>query len=278
MSQSKKSLQIQQIAKYLLLSLFLLWVLIPIYMVFQNSIKPTLAIFADPPQLIFTPTTEHYIEVFTRHNMSSYMLNSLIVALSTMVISLFLGSLAAYSFARLRLRGKEHMALLVLISRMVPAIVLVVPIFTIMRSLKLTNTYWSIIIAHTTFNLPFVVWMMRSFFEEIPEELEDAAMVDGCSRLGAFRRVALPLAAPGLAATAILCLLLSWNEFLFALVLSGKDTRTLPIGISAFIGTVSIDWGASSAAAVVAMVPIFILGLMVQRYLVRGLTMGAVKG
>jgi multiple sugar transport system permease protein len=123
-----------------------------------------------------------------------------------------------------------------------------------------------------------VIWMMRSFFEDVPIELEEAARVDGATRWGAFMRVALPLVAPGLAASGILCLLFSWNEFLFALILSGPDTQTMPIGVSNFIGTVSIDWGGSSAAAILAMIPIFILGLSVQRFLVRGLTMGAVKG
>ena len=262
----------------MLLLLVLLWALAPIYMVFQNSLKPAVDIFASPPKWIFQPTLDSYQQAFAKNTLGIYMRNSVIVGLSTMLVSLAVGSAAAYSLARLKMRAKEGIALLIMIARMVPATVLVVPMFTIMQSLRLINNYLSLVIAHVTFNLPFVVWMMRSFFEETPEEVEDAARVDGCSRLGAFFRVALPLAAPGMAATAILCLLFSWNEFLFALVLSGRDTKTLPIGISAFIGTVSVDWGTSSAAAVVAMVPIFVLGLLVQRYLVRGLTMGAVKG
>jgi len=153
-----------------------------------------------------------------------------------------------------------------------------VPMYTIFHDLTLTGTYWALIAAHTAFNLPLVIWMMRSFFEDVPLSLEEAARVDGCSRLGTFLRVALPLGAPGLPATAILCILFSWNEFLFALVLSDQDTATMPIGVSSFIGSVSIDWGGSSAAAVIAMVPVFVLGLAVQRFLVRGLTMGAVKG
>ena len=278
MYQARVARRLRGAAKYLLLLLALCWALAPIYMVFQNSLKPAVAIFADPPQWIFKPTLDNYQRAFDKHTLGVYMRNSVIVGVLTMAISLAIGSLAAYSLARLKMKGRESTALLIMVSRMVRATVLVVPMFTIMQSLRLINTYWSLVIAHVTFNLPFVVWMMRSFFEETPEEIEDAALVDGCSRLGTFFRVALPLAAPGLAATAILCLLFSWNEFLFALVLSGRDTRTLPIGISAFIGTVSVDWGTSSAAAVVAMAPIFILGLLVQRYLVRGLTMGAVKG
>jgi multiple sugar transport system permease protein len=150
--------------------------------------------------------------------------------------------------------------------------------FVIFNQLHLTGSYLALILAHTSFNLPIVIWMMRSFFEDLPPELEEAALVDGSSRFGAFTRVALPLASPGMAATAVLCLLFSWNEFLFALVLSGSATKTVPIGVSSFIGTVSVDWGGSSAAAIVALVPIFILGLAAQRFLVRGLTFGGVKG
>ncbi|NLY30350.1 MAG: carbohydrate ABC transporter permease [Firmicutes bacterium] len=263
---------------YLLVFLFLVWISVPLLVVFNQSFKPTLIMFSDPPKWIFKPTLEHYYKVFARQQLHKFMFNSLVVGLSTTVLSLVLGSLAGYSLARIDMKGKEKWAFLILLCKMIPAGALVVPMYYIVRRLGLANTYVGLIVAHTTFSLPFVVWMMRSFFQEIPVELEQAAMVDGCSRLGAFWRITAPLAAPGLTATGILTLLLSWNEFLFALVLSGRNTRTLPIGISAFIGSVSIDWGGSSAAAVVAMVPVFIAGLMVQKYLVRGLTMGAVKG
>jgi multiple sugar transport system permease protein len=144
--------------------------------------------------------------------------------------------------------------------------------------LSLLGTYWALIAAHTTFCLPIVIWLMRSFFEDLPRELEESALVDGTGTFGAFVRVSLPLTAPGLGAAAILCLIFSWNEFLFALVLSGIHTETVPIGVASFVGSVSIDWGGSSAAAVLAMLPIFVLGLIAQRFLVRGLTLGAVKG
>ncbi len=261
---------------YILIILFLIWTAVPLLVVLNQSFKPTLLMFSDPPR--FKPTLEHYYKVFARQQLHKFMFNSLLVGLSTTALSLVLGSLAGYSFARLPVRGKENWAILILLCKMIPAGALVVPMYYIVRRIGLANTYVGLIIAHTTFSLPFVVWMMRSFFQEIPIELEQAAMVDGCSRLGAFVRITAPLSAPGLTATGILTLLLSWNEFLFALVLSGRNTRTLPIGISAFVGSVSIDWGGSSAAAVVAMVPVFIAGLMVQKYLVRGLTMGAVKG
>lgn len=267
-----------RIAAYVAVVLFLLWVLVPIYAVFSNSLKPSLVIFSSPPKWIFHPTLEHYRNVLGRLRFDRYLKNSAIVAGGSTTLALVLGTPAAYAFARLRMRGRELLAFLILFSRMVPAFVLVVPMFLIFSHLHLIDTYRGLILAHTTFELPLVIWLMRSFFEDIPGELEEAARVDGASRVGAFLRVALPLSAPGLTATAILCLLFSWNEFLFALVLSGPATRTMPVGVSSFIGTVSIDWGGSSAAAVLAMLPIFVLGLAVQKFLVRGLTMGAVKG
>ena len=162
---------------------------------------------------------------------------------------------------------------------MFPAIVTAVPLFLIMRALWLVNTRLSLIVVYTSLNLPFVVWMMRGFFAEVPRDLEEAAMVDGDSRMGAFWRVVLPLVAPGLAATAVFCLIVSWNEFLFALVLTQTDeAMTLPVGIAGRVTQYGIKWGAMSAAAVVAMVPILVFALSVQKYLVRGLSLGAVKG
>jgi multiple sugar transport system permease protein len=162
---------------------------------------------------------------------------------------------------------------------MFPPIVTVVPLFLMMRDVRLLDTRLSLIIVYTAFNLPFVVWMMRGFFSEIPRELEEAARVDGDSRLGALRRVVLPLVAPGLAATAVFCLIISWNEFLFALVLTQTDAAmTLPVGIAGRVTQYEIKWGVMSAAATVAMMPILVFALAVQRYLVRGLSLGAVKG
>jgi multiple sugar transport system permease protein len=162
---------------------------------------------------------------------------------------------------------------------MFPAIVTAVPLFLMMRDLRLLNTKLSLVVVYTAFNLPFVVWMMRGFFAEVPQDLEEAALVDGDSRLGALVRVVLPLVSPGLAATAVFCLIVSWNEFLFALVLTQTDvSMTLPVGIAGRVTQYEIKWGVMSAAGAVAMVPILIFALAMQRYLVRGLSLGAVKG
>jgi multiple sugar transport system permease protein len=162
---------------------------------------------------------------------------------------------------------------------MFPAIVTAVPLFLMMRDLRLLNTRLALVIVYTAFNLPFVVWMMRGFFAELPRDLEEAALVDGDSRLGALWRVVLPLVAPGLAATAVFCLIVSWNEFLFALVLTQTDaSMTLPVGIAGRVTQYEIKWGVMSAAGAVAIVPILVFALAVQKYLVRGLSLGAVKG
>jgi multiple sugar transport system permease protein len=162
---------------------------------------------------------------------------------------------------------------------MFPPIVSAVPLFLMMRDLRLLNTLTSLVIVYTAFNLPFVVWMMRGFFQELPRELEEAAMVDGDSRLGALVRVILPLVTPGLSATAVFCLIMSWNEFLLALVLTQTDSAmTLPVGIAGRVTQYEIKWGVMSAAGVVAMLPILVFAIAVQRYLVRGLSLGAVKG
>ena len=162
---------------------------------------------------------------------------------------------------------------------MFPAIVTAVPLFLMMRDLRLLNTKASLIIVYTAFNLPFVVWMMRGFFDEVPRDLEEAALVDGDSRMGALVRVVLPLVAPGLAATAVFCLIVSWNEFLFALVLTQTDaSMTLPVGIAGRVTQYEIKWGVMSAAGAVAIVPILVFAMAMQKYLVRGLSLGAVKG
>jgi len=262
----------------IIITVFLLWTAGPILMMLQQSIKPTIIMFLDPPKFVFKPTIEHFIKIFTKNNILMNMKNSIIIGSSTTVLCLGLGSMCAYSLAKLRLPGKNIWAFLILLTRMVPVGALMMPLYVLMRKFGLAGTYAAVIIAHTTLNLPFSIWMMKVFFEDVPLEIEQAALVDGCSKFKVFTSIALPLAAPGLVATGILVLLNSWNEFMFALILSGRATRTLPVGISSFVGSVSIDWGGSSAAAALASIPIFIAGILIQKYLVRGITMGAVKG
>jgi multiple sugar transport system permease protein len=270
------------ILKYLLGLLALLLALAPVYWMLTISLKHEVDQFAVPPKWFsFSPTLEHYSDAFLGRSFGQYLANSLIVALGSTACALVLGTVAAYSLARFRLprRLDQKLALWILSTRMMPAIVTAVPLFLIMRDLRLVNTRVSLVIVYTAFNLPFVVWMMRGFFVEVPRDLEEAAMVDGDSRLGAFCRIVLPLVTPGLAATAVFCLVVSWNEFLFALVMTQTDdAMTLPVGIAGRVTQYGIQWGAMSAASIVAIVPILAFALVVQKYLVRGLSLGAVKG
>jgi multiple sugar transport system permease protein len=227
-----------------------------------------------------SPTTQNFQRLFGEIGFGDYLRNSLIVTAASVVLSLVIGTLAAYAIARFRLwrRAERRVGVVLLTARMIPPIVLAVPLYLMILKLNLLNSYGALILVYTGFNVTFVVWMMESFFREIPVELEEAAMVDGDSRLTAFRRVVLPLAAPGLVATAIFAVIVTFNEFLMALVLTATpDAETAPRGAATLIGRIAIDWGAMSAAGLVAAVPIVIFALIVQRHLVRGLTMGALK-
>ena len=256
--------------------------LLPVYWMMTISLKREVDQFAVPPKwFAFEPTLAHYRDAFVERSFAHYLVTSAVVAVLSTACALLLGTLAAYGLARFRLPHKlnTRVALWILSTRMFPPIVTAVPLFLLMGDLQLLDTWASLVIVYTAFNLPFVVWMMRGFFREIPRELEEAARVDGDSRLGALRRVILPLVTPGLAATAVFCLIISWNEFLFALTLTQTDNAmTLPVGIAGRVTQYEIEWGVMSAAGVVAMIPILIFALSVQRYLVRGLSLGAVKG
>ncbi|HJZ81434.1 MAG TPA: carbohydrate ABC transporter permease [Pyrinomonadaceae bacterium] len=273
---------VRRLLRYGFLLIALLATLAPVYWMITISFKREVDQFALPPRWFsFAPTLEHYVDAFVTRSFGQYLLNSLVVAASSTVCALILGTAAAYSIARFRLPQNldRRLALWILSTRMFPAIVTAVPLFLIMRDLHLVNTRLSLVIVYTAFNLPFVVWMMQGFFAEVPRDLEEAALVDGDSRLGALWRVVLPLVAPGLAATAVFCLIVSWNEFLLALVLTQTDeAMTLPVGIAGRVTQYGIKWGVMSAAAVVAMVPILAFAMCVQKYLVRGLSLGAVKG
>jgi multiple sugar transport system permease protein len=269
-------------SRYILLLLSVFAAVIPVYWMVTISLKSEVDQFATPPRwLQFAPTSAHYYDAFISRSFGQYLLTSITVAGLSTICAVTLGTLAAYGLARFKLRARldQRLSVWILSTRMFPPIVSAVPLFLMMRDLRLLNTLTSLVIVYTALNLPFVVWMMRGFFRELPRELEEAAMVDGDSRLGALVRVILPLVTPGLAATAVFCLIVSWNEFLLALVLTQTDaSMTLPVGIAGRVTQYEIKWGVMSAAGVVAMIPILVFAMAVQRYLVRGLSLGAVKG
>lgn len=280
-SSHARRLAIARYARYALLVVAVVVALLPVYWMATISLKSEVDQFASPPRwLIFTPTAVHYIDAFVSRSFGRYLVTSVLVSVLSTACAVTLGTLAAYGLARFRLPAKmdSRLSLWILSTRMFPPIVTAVPLFLMMRDLRLLNSAASLVIVYTAFNLPFVVWMMRGFFQELPRELEEAAMVDGDTRLGALFRIVLPLAAPGLAATSVFCLIMSWNEFLLALVLTQTDAAmTLPVGIAGRVTQYEIEWGVMSAAGVVAMLPILVFAMAVQRYLVRGLSLGAIK-
>ena len=207
-----------------------------------------------------------------------YLKNSLVIAIGTTVGSLVLGMLAGYGFARFRFPGSDAVRFMVLVTRMAPRIVLVVPYYLMMQRLGLLDTYTGLVIAYISFALPFTIWLLIGFFMDVPLEIEEAAMIDGCSRVGVLLRVVLPIVAPGLVVAAIFAFLVSWNEFLFALILSGVKAKTLPVVIAGLNTDAGPLYGEMSAAAVMVMLPNIVMTVALQRYLVQGLTLGAVKG
>ncbi len=267
---------------YALITFAIVYTVFPVLWLFVNSFKTRLDMFAMPPiWIVDNPTLYNYVQTFVEREFVTYMFNSLIVALLTTLLSLAIGTIAGFALARFRYPAntKFHLSFWILSTRMMPPIVTIVPLYVFFGFLDLLNTKTALVISYTGFNLPFVVWMMRSYFAEIPADLEESAMVDGDTRLGAFWRVILPLARPGLAATAIFCFILSWNELLFALIITETTSaNTLPIGIAGRITQYKVEWGEISASGFAACVPIIIFAFIVQRHLVRGLSFGAVKG
>jgi multiple sugar transport system permease protein len=270
------------IVAWIAIVIALIVTLFPVYWIAANSFKFDIDIFSVPPMWFPTnPTLKHYNSAFIERPFLQYALNSFIIAVSTTIVALVLGTMAGYALARFQYPGniRYHVSFWILSTRMMPPIVTIIPLYLFFNYLQMLNTKTAVVIAYTAFNLPFATWMMKSYFQDLPVELEEAAMVDGDTRWGAFLRVALPLARPGLAATAIFCLIISWNEFLLALILTlTEKSQTLPIGIAGRVTQYNTYWGEISAAGFTACIPIVIFAFIVQRHLVRGLSFGAVKG
>ena len=252
----------------------------PLVWMVLTSVKSNREITQDASLLPEALTLANYVSLFAGRQFGAYLANSIIVTTLSVTVALALGTMAAYVLARFRLWAgmQRYVGFGLLMVRLLPPIVIIVPIFLVAEQLSLLNTQLSLIIVYATFNVTIVVWMMESFFREIPVDLEEAAMVDGDTRFTAFRRIVLPLAAPGLVATGIFAVITTYNEFLFALVLTSTPAaETMPIGAATLIGRINVDWGAMSAAGVIGALPIVVFSIFVQKHLVRGLTMGAVK-
>jgi multiple sugar transport system permease protein len=266
------------IGRMLYIGLFVLFVFVPLYWVLITSIKPSDDYLAVPPVWFpENPTIVHYTAALFAYRGLHGMINSLIISIVATVLSAFFGTLMAYSLARFN-TGGQHLSFWILSQRFLPPIAVVLPIFLIYRGLKLHDTHIGVILAYTVFTLPVSVWMMYAYFRQMPRSLEEAALVDGCTRWQALWRVAVPLAAPGIVAAAVFAFIACWTEFFFALNLTSRNAFTLPTVFRAFLGFQGAQYGEASALAIVSLVPSIALGILVQRHLVRGLTMGAVRG
>jgi multiple sugar transport system permease protein len=266
------------ILRILFLLLLLLFVLAPLYWVFVTSIKPSSDYLAVPPVWFPSePTTVHYTAALFAYHGLDGLINSIIISVSATLLSCLLGTPMAYSLARFN-TGGQHLSFWVLSQRFLPPIAIVLPLFLNYRLLGLQDTHLGLILAYTVFTLPVTVWMMFAYFRGMPKSMEEAALVDGCTRWRAFWTVAVPLAAPGMVAAAVFTFIACWTEFFFALVLTSRNAFTLPTVFRSFLSFQGAQYGEASALAIVSLVPSILLGILVQRHLVRGLTLGAVRG
>ncbi|GAA3128656.1 carbohydrate ABC transporter permease [Streptosporangium carneum] len=263
----------------ILLAVAMLWTLIPLVWMLLSSFKNRSDVTAATPQVLFAPTLDNYRNLFSGpNNLGPYIWHSVLAAGISALLALFLGALAGYGLARTRMRGKKHLAFWIISTRMAPIAAIVVPLFLIFRGLGLIDSIPGLVLAYLTFNLPFAIWLMSAFFAEVPPSLEESALVAGCTRWQAFRTVILPLTKSGLVTTFVLCLVFAWNDYAFAVVFSGPNSQTLPIAASQLVTQTGIDWGQLTAIGTIVVVPMMLAGLAVRRWLVTGLTLGAVTG
>ncbi len=256
------------------------WALVVVFPVLWMALmmfKPEAIMFARPPVWLFRPTIEHFDYVLG-HGFAWSLLTSFIVAVASTALVVLVGTPAAYAFARFPIRRRDDLLLFVLATRMAPPVALAIPFYLIYARVGLLDTYVGLIVAYLTFNLSFYIWVLWSFCRELPVELEEAARADGYPRGQVLVRVVLPLLRPGIIATAVLCFIFAWNEFLYAFLLGGKTIETLPVAVPKLITAQGVKWGELSIVGIVALLPVLVVVLVLQRHIVRGLTMGAVKG
>jgi len=260
----------------------------PVLWIILTAFKTNADILAVPPKILFEPTLENFYSVFSRAYIKGqaavdtyfdrFFFNSIFIAGSSVLFALIIGTLAAYGFSRYPLKGNDTYLFIILTTRMLPPIIVIIPIFIMFRIAGLSGTYTGIILLYTAFNLPFTIWMMKSFFDELSPEVEDAARLDGSSETRVFFRICMHQVIAGLAATAVFGLILTWNEFLFALLLTGIDTRTVPVAMAQTIGgDIGVRWGLLAAIETLFLIPVFIVVFVLQKHLLRGVTFGTIK-
>ena len=261
---------------YFAVIILLLIELFPIILVVSTSFQPRNLVFNGNPFAAFKPTLNNYKEVLLERNFLNNLKSSVIIAVVTTVVSVGLGAMASYGLTRFNFKGNKKIGLGILATRMIPPITLSVPLFILMRRFNILDTHLVLILAHVSFILPYIIWMTMPFFKGIPKAYEEAALIDGCTRLNAFIRIFLPLVAPGLVVAGIFSFVHSWNDFLYALVLAGSEVKTVPIAVSGFIGQFGPKWGAMTAAGTLALIPTFIFALTLQKYIISGLSVGGI--
>ncbi len=260
----------------------------PIVWIAMMSLKNSNDVIASPPKFIFTPTLENYKAITVgqdergmetvRPDYPEYFLNTLIIASASVAVSLLLGTFAAYGLARFSFRFKEDIAFTFLSFRFAPELMIILPLYVVFQKMGMIDSFSGLTMAYQLITLPFLIWVLRGFFEDIPREIEQAARVDGYGWWGVFRRISLPLIKPGIAAVVILSFIFAWNNFIFSMILGGERTQTVTLGILGFIGYERVLWGQMAAATMICVVPELIMAFFVQKYIIRGLTFGAVKG
>jgi multiple sugar transport system permease protein len=242
-----------------------------------TSLKPIKEINSAVPSFVFSPTGENYLELFTQFDFARVLMNSLVVTLASCFVVIVLAVLAAYALARMKVPGEKHIALWILSLRFLPPIAVAIPLYIQWQALNLIDTHLGLILIYVAFNLPFAIWMMRGFLADVPVALEEAALLDGLTRLQIIRRIVVPVVMPGIASTAIFTFVFTWNEYLMALMLTAFKAVTVPVTIAKFVQPYTVLWGSLSAAVVIQVVPMLVIVFLLQRHIVRGMTLGAVK-
>lgn len=263
-----------RITRRVLVVAALAFFLFPVWWLLMTSLQAPKDVFTAPPKLLFEPTLDNFASVWRDYDVGTYLRNSIIIAAGSTALSLVLGVPAAYALARTGSPRMQQLAWFFLVVRMVPPIAMLLPLYLLMRDLRVLGTYQAVIVVNTVLNSAFVVWMLRAVFAELPIETEEAARCDGASRWGTFWRVALPLARPGIIASALFCILFSWNDFLFALLLTSPATKTLPVALLATFSSTDIVWGQLAVMSLVTVLPVVLAAIALNRKLVQGLTGG----
>jgi ABC-type glycerol-3-phosphate transport system permease component len=262
---------------YIVLAVLSLVCIMPFLWVVLTAFKDRITAFSVPPTWLFSPTIDSFITLVKVRRMHVYLFNSVIISLASTILSVGIGTFAAYALARFRFAGRDDLAFWILTNRMLPPVAVLIPMFMIFQTVHLLDRHIGLIILYTGMQLPFVVWMLRGYFEDIPRQLEEAAWIDGDTWLAAFRKITLPLVSPAITATGIFVLILCWNEYAFALYITGPNSKTLPPSVMTFMVERSVEWNQLGAACVFIALPILIFVLFVQKHFVRGLSMGMIK-